>query len=118
VAAVDGLVLCTAGGARVAVSTDEVDTISAVEGRTWDAALAFGLVAGEGEGRALQVLGRLIRFDSIDVLATPGLEVMPAPLLVVNAAHGAIRGFVNVAGALWPLITLDRFLAHLEARAR
>ncbi|MER2565647.1 MAG: hypothetical protein ABTQ32_33300 [Myxococcaceae bacterium] len=116
-ASVDGVVLCVVSGARLAVSADQVDAIAPAEGPVWDAGVAFGETSSPS-GRALQCLGRLIRFDTIDVVATTGLEVLPVPAALVNTAHGALTGFVELSGALWPLVALDRLLAYLEARAR
>lgn len=116
-ASVDGVVLCVVSGARLAVSADQVDAIAPADGQVWDAGLAFG-TPSDPAGRALQCLGRLIRFDSIDVVATVGLEVLPVPAALVNTAHGALTGFVELSGTLWPLVALDRLLGYLEARAR
>lgn len=113
---VDGVVLCRVGAARLAVACHEIDAIAPVDGKTWDVGLAFG-VDGTGEGRALQCHGQLLKVDSIDVLATPGLEVLPVPAALRSLGDGVLTGFIEVLGALWPLVSPALLLAHLERRA-
>lgn len=113
---VDGVVLCRVGAARLAVVCHEIDAIALVEGKTWDVGLAFGVDA-TGEGRALQCHGQLLKVDSIDVLATPGLPVLPVPAALQGLGDGVLTGFIEVLGALWPLVSPSRLLAHLERRA-
>jgi len=113
---VDGVVLCRVGDARLALDCDEIDAIAEPEGHTWDVGVAFG-VDGAGQGRALQFRGQLLKVDSIDVLATPGLVVLPVPAALTGVADGALTGFIEVLGALWPLVSSTLLLAHLEKRA-
>ena len=113
---VDGVVLCRVGGARLAVDCEEIDAIAEVDGHTWDVGLAFGIDGGAG-GRALQCRGQLLKVDSIDVLATPGLVVLPVPAALAGLADGALTGFVEVLGALWPLVSSALLLEYLEKRA-
>lgn len=113
---IDGVVLCRIGGDRLALDCDEIDAIAEPDGHTWDVGVAFG-VDGAGHGRALQCRGQLLKVDSIDVLATPGLAVLPVPAALRGVADGALTGFIEVLGVLWPLVSSSLLLAYLEKRA-
>jgi hypothetical protein len=111
--AVDGVVLCRVGASRLAVACDEVDAIAEPEGEVVDSAAAFG-EAPRREGRALQAAGQLLRVDSVDVVSTPGLSVLPVPAALGHLVGGAVTGFVVLSGHLWPLISVRLLLAHLS----
>lgn len=113
---VDGVVLCRVGPDRLAVACDDVDGIVEAEGPSLDVAAAFSGTAVGGEGRALLCAGQLLRVDSTDVVATPGLQVLPVPGAVGGAAGGALFGFVELGGALWPLVSAFELLRYLEGR--
>lgn len=114
---VEGVVLCRVGEARLAVPCGEVDAIAPLDGPAWDVGLAFGSAAGAVEGKALQCFGQLMRVDSVDVLTTPELTVLPVPSLLTGVADGALTGFVELLGALWPLVSAGHLLEHLRRRA-
>lgn len=111
---VDGVALCRVGAARLAFPCDEIEAITGVEGTVLDAALAFGDAATD-VGRALLHHGRLLRVDSVDVLSTPSLAILPVPLAL--ASHAALRGFIVLGDALWPLVSVPALLDHLDAGA-
>lgn len=113
-AAIAGVVLCRVGEARLAADCAEIDAIVESSGDGLSAALAFG-AGGDPRPRALQVRGRLLGVDSVDVVETPGLLVLSVPPLLQSAAGGAMTGFIEWSGALWPLVSVGRLLEHLEA---
>jgi hypothetical protein len=113
-AVVDGVVLCRVGGARLAVPCDEVDAIADADAEALDPGRAFGEVRG-AVGRAVQSAGQLLRVDSVDVVATPGLSVLPVPLVLTGVVGGALVGFIELSGQLWPLVSARGLLAWLVA---
>ncbi|MCU0695284.1 MAG: hypothetical protein MUC96_02010 [Myxococcaceae bacterium] len=115
-AAVDGVVLCRVGGARFAAPCDEVDAIADAEGELVDPSVAFGEVLAP-VGRALQAAGQLLRVDSVDVVASPGLSVLPTPLALAGLVGGALLGFVELSGQLWPLVSVRGLLEWLSTEA-
>ncbi|MDX2011364.1 MAG: hypothetical protein SFW67_14280 [Myxococcaceae bacterium] len=114
-AAVDGVVLCRVGGARLAVPCDEIDAIAEADGELVDPSVAFGEVLAP-VGRALQAAGQLLRVDSVDVVASPGLAVLPTPLALGGLIGGALLGFVELSGQLWPLVSVRGLLDWLTTR--
>ena len=114
---VDGVVLCRVGGARLALACGEVEGIVAPPPRPVELAVAFGEPA-QAEGRALSAAGRFLRVDSVDVLATPGLAVLPVPAALTGLAGGALTGFVELSGQLWPLVSAQGLLDWLTAGPR
>ncbi|MBL8921538.1 MAG: protein CrdC [Myxococcaceae bacterium] len=112
---IDGIALCRVGEARLAFPCDEIDAIAAVGPDALGAALAFGDV-GSPEGKALAHGHRLLQVDSVDVLATTALAVLPVPAVIARAAGGALAGFVLLAGDLWPIVSVGGLLDFLESR--
>lgn len=109
-----GVVLCTVGDAGLAVRAQEVDAIAPEEPSAIDAALAYGVLrARSSEGRAVQCRGRLLRVDAVDVVATEGLQLLPVPFALARVADGAVTGFVEVRGALWPVVDVPQLVEHL-----
>jgi hypothetical protein len=113
-ATVDGVVLCRVGGARLAVPCDEVDAIADADAEAIDAGRAFGEGLGP-PGRAVQSAGQLLKVDSVDVVATPGVSVLPVPRALSGVVGGALVGFVELSGQLWPLVSPRGLLAWLAS---
>lgn len=113
--AVDGLVLCRVGDGRLAVDCAEVDAITAPEAGSWNVAAVFEGIIGTSQ-KALQCSGHLLAVDSLDIVTTPGLRVLAAPALVMSASNGAVKGFVEWSGLLWPLVSVGPLLDFLEHR--
>jgi hypothetical protein len=114
---VDGVVLCRVGGARLALSCHEVEHVAELPQGPIELAVAFGEPA-PAEGRALCAAGRFLRVESVDVLATPGLAVLPVPAALSGLAGGALTGFVELAGQLWPLASARGLVEWLTAGPR
>jgi len=113
-ASVDGVVLCRVGDARLAVRCDEVEVIADAPREGVDAGLAFGLPR-QAAGRSVKVQGRSLRVDSVDVVTAEGLAVLGVPLVVSGLAEGSLRGFIEVSGALWPLVSVPSLIQFVES---
>lgn len=107
-----GVVLCKVGAHGLAVAAEHVDAIAPTEHGAVDAGLAYGFERSS-EGRAVQCRGRLLRVDSVDVVAGESVAVLPVPLALGSVASGAITGFVELKGALWPLVDVPLLVEHL-----
>lgn len=110
----DGVVLCKVGSARLAVACNEVDAIADVDASAIDAAWAYGSQKNGDAGRAVQCRGRQLRVDSVDVVALEGVPVLPVPFALSTIADGSITGFVELSGALWPVVDVVQLVTHLE----
>jgi hypothetical protein len=109
------MLLCRAGANRVAFAAHEVATIespSTFGGRAGCANQAFD--GGAGSERILvAATGEAVGVNALEIDSEP-LTVLPAPALLGRVAGGSLRGFVQVRGALWPMMSLvdfGRFLA-------
>jgi hypothetical protein len=61
--------------------------------------------------------GEAVGVNALEIDAEP-LAVLPAPAVLVRVAGGSLRGFIQVRGMLWPVMSLvdfGRFLASREA---
>ena len=110
---VDGLVVCRVGDFRLAFPVTTVVRISewavgdapAVHART-----AFSLPPGAGR-LVEEPTGRLV-VDSLE-LATDSLKLLPVPAMLLGQVGGALRGFVELAGALCPVLSVGEFSRYL-----
>jgi hypothetical protein len=114
IASVDGVVLCRVGDARLAVRCDEVEVIADAPRDGVDAGPAFGL-ARQAAGRSVKVGAHRLRVDSVDVVTSEGLAVLGVPLVVTGVAGGSLRGFIEVSGALWPLVSVPSLIEFVES---
>lgn len=112
---VTGMLLCRAGADRVAFAAHEVATIespSTFGGRAGCASQGFGGAVGS-ERILVAATGEAVGVDALEIDPEP-LTLLPVPGLLGRVAGGSLRGFVQVRGALWPLMSLvdfGRFLA-------
>lgn len=113
-ASVEGVVLCTAAGHRFAVLAREVTTVEPPDDAAPWAGRGFEPGAPRPEG------GRLLRHDGLGLLVD-GLEVhgealpvLPVPPLLSSAG---LRGFVEAAGHLWPVVSLRALVERLGGAA-
>ena len=118
---ITGMLLCRAGADRVAFSAHEVATIespSTFGGRAGSASQAFG--GAEGCERILvAATGEAVGVDGLEIDPEP-LSLLPAPALLGRVAGGSLVGFIQVRGALWPLLSLvdfGRFVAPSTGEA-
>lgn len=116
---ITGMLLCRAGEHRVAFSAHEVATIespSTFGGLAGSACRAFGAVTGS-ERILVAASGEAVGVDALEIDSEP-LPLLPAPTLLTRLAGGSLRGFVQVRGALWPLMSLVDFGRFLAPSAR
>lgn len=104
----EGVVLCRAGAHRLAVRAREVTDFGAFDAAAPYAGAGFDAHAVAPESaRVLRHHGRALAVDSVEVHAEP-LQVLRTPAVLAQAWGGALCGFVEIAGKLWPLISLER----------
>lgn len=113
-ARVEGVVLCAVGDAGVAVLAREVSAVEAADGVTPWLGRDFVLAGGPpAEARLLRAGEVAVVVDALEVHAesVPLLAVPPA----LGGAGRALVGFVEVAGRLWPVVSLSALARRLEA---
>ena len=104
----EGVVLCHAGVHRLAVRAREVTDFGEFDAAAPYAGAGFDAHAvAPDTARTLRHHGRALAVDSVEVHAEP-LKVLPTPLVLQRAWGGALSGFVEISGRLWPLISLER----------
>jgi hypothetical protein len=112
---VEGVVLCHVGEHRLA--------LLARDGTQIDDALPQALYAGRafstrarapGVARMVTSADRALVVDTLEIHGEP-LALMPVPRALTALMGGALRGFVDCAGFLWPVVSLSAFASSLEA---
>lgn len=113
---IEGLVLCRVGGDRLAVCASEVAAFEAATSSAFYAGTRFTPDArAPEEARLLRHELVALVVDSVEVHAEryPLLAVPPA---LSSSCGGALTGFVEAGGLLWPVVSLARFAAD-DAKA-
>ncbi|PTL78744.1 protein CrdC [Vitiosangium sp. GDMCC 1.1324] len=116
---ITGLLLCRAGAHRVAFAAHEVATIespSTFGGLAGCASQAFGGACG-AERILVAATGEAVGVDALEIDPEP-MALLPAPGVLAQVAGGSLSGFVQVRGALWPLMSLAGFGRFLAPSAR
>lgn len=109
---VEGVVLCFAAGHRLAVRAQQVSSFDEGDPELPYAGHGFDSHAVIPEGaRLIRHRGRGLVVDSVEVHADQ-FPLLPVPRVLSGLWGGALAGFIEVAGQLWPLIALDRLLAR------
>lgn len=104
----EGVVLCHAGPHRLAVRARDVTDVGAFDAAAPYAGAGFDSQAVAPQtARVLRHHGRSLAVDSVEVHAEP-LRVLQTPAVLARAWGGALAGFVEISGRLWPLISLER----------
>lgn len=104
----EGVVLCHAGVHRLAVRAREVTDFGAFDAAAPYAGTGFDPSAVAPQtARVLRHHGRALAVDSVEVHAEP-LQVLRTPAVLERVWGGALAGFVEIAGRLWPLVSLER----------
>ena len=116
---IEGLVLCRVGTDRLAVRAFEVTAFEVPHPGAPYAGVGFvpGAVA-PAESKLLRHHDTSLVVDSVEVNAER-LELLAVPQMLrasarVGAKHawvGALAGFVEAGGLLWPVLSLARFTA-------
>jgi hypothetical protein len=114
---IEGLVLCRVGEDRLAVRANEVTAFEIPHEGAPYAGVGFvpGAVA-PAEGKLLRHHDSALVVDSVEVhaerlklLAVPAMLRASARVGAAQAWGGALSGFVEVGGLLWPVLSLQRF---------
>lgn len=116
---VTGMLLCQAGANRVAFAAHEVATIespSTYSGRAGSACQAFGSTLASGR-ILVAATGEAVGVDTLEIDSEP-IPLLPVPPLLRRVAGGSLRGFVQVHGALWPMMSVAGFGRFLSSVTR
>lgn len=115
---ISGLVLCHAGGQRLAIPASEVDAFELASAGTRYAGAAFRSADGSAGGieaearapddaKALRHGELTLAVDRVEVFSQP-VPRLPVPIALSGAWGGALLCFVECAGELWPVVSLER----------
>ena len=116
---ITGTLLCRAGEGRVAFAAHEVASIESPEtfgGRAGSACRAFDEAAPVAR-ILVAVTGEAVGVSTLELDAEP-FALLPRSVSLARLAGGSLRGFIQVRGLLWPVMSLvdfGRFLAPGEA---
>lgn len=104
---IEGLVLCRVGADRLAVRAHEVTAfeLPGPHARYAGAGFTPGAIA-PADGKLLRHHDTGLVVDSVEV-HSERLELLAVPL-VLQARGGALSGFVEAGGLLWPVLSLAR----------
>ncbi|MFO0594401.1 MAG: hypothetical protein U0228_03835 [Myxococcaceae bacterium] len=104
---IEGLVLCTVLGERLAISAREVDGFSeATEGLPYaGAAFTPGAIAPVN-ARALRCAGAALVVDAVQVHSHPEAALDVPAALATTRGPWSVVAFVECEGALWPVVSL------------
>jgi hypothetical protein len=106
---IEGLVLCRVGDHQIAFPAAAVGSIDLWEPGGLPAAharAAFGLQPKAG--KLLLRGGFSLVVDALEIVADRA-KLLPVPAMLLGAVGGSLRGFVQAAGALVPLLGLAEF---------
>lgn len=108
---IEGLVLCRVGADRLAVRAREVTAFEVAPPGAPYAGTGFmaGSVAPV-DARLLRHHHAVLAVDSVEV-HPERLRLLPVPAVLCAAWGGALAGFVEASGLLWPVLSLERFAA-------
>lgn len=105
---IEGLVLCRVGTDRLAVRASDVTGFEFPTPGARYAGTGFtpGAVAPL-EGKQLRHHGAALVVDSVEV-HSDRLPLLAVPTVLTAAWGGALAGFVEAGGLLWPVLSLER----------
>ncbi len=109
-----GVVLCRAGGHRLAFPASQVAVIEVWSegGRPIpNAREAYALPTQPGR-LLLSDTGDGVVVDTLEV-ATESADLLPSPRVLVGGAGGSLRGFLSARDQLWPVLQLADFSLYL-----
>ncbi len=112
---VEGLVLCRVGEHRLAVLPDDVTAIEEAHGEAPYAGRCFSKKGRAPAGaRLLRDERAGVLVDALEVHAER-LTLFAVPAALRPLMGGALAGFVEAAGGLWPVVSFGPFARYLEA---
>ncbi|MBL8911733.1 MAG: hypothetical protein JNM17_13660 [Archangium sp.] len=105
---ISGLVLCHAGGQRLAIPAQEVDAFEPAGEAARYAGAAFESDArAPADAKVLRHRELTLSVDRVEVFATP-VPRLAVPSALSSSWGGALVCFVECAGELWPVVSLER----------
>ena len=109
-----GVLLCRAGGRRLAFPASQVAAVEAwMEGEPLPHA-RHPFVEHAPRGRVLiSLTGDGVVVDAIEVFPEP-VAVLPAPPMLAREAGGSLSGFAAIRQELWPVLKLAEFSLYLS----
>lgn len=112
---VEGVVLCRVGANRLAVLAGDVAAVELPGGTAPYAGLLFDEAASTpDDARLLRHETSALVVDALEIHAER-VPLFPVPIVLARLLGGALRGFVQIADALWPVVSLPALVAHLAA---
>lgn len=106
---IEGLVLCRVGEDRLAVRAREISSFDVPHEGARYAGEGFSPQArAPAEARLLRHHDTALVVDTVEV-HSERLTLLAVPAVLVRAWGGALCGFVEAGGLLWPVISLERF---------
>jgi hypothetical protein len=114
---VEGLVLCRVGADRLAVRAHEITAFEVSDPTAPYAGAGFepGSLA-PADGKLLRHHQTALVVDSVEV-HSERLPLLSVPPVLREAWGGALSGFVETGGLLWPVLSLERFARNPAAGA-
>lgn len=115
---IEGLVVCRVGDHRLAFPASAVGNIAQWEVTDAPAPMArevFGLPPASG--KLLVYGGFAVVVDGLEVVAERA-KLLPVPAMLLGAVGGALRGFVQQANVLIPLLGLAEFSRFVTGELR
>lgn len=114
---IEGLVLCRVGADRLAVRAHEVTAFDVADPHARYAGAGFDPAAlAPLDARLLRHHHTALAVDSVEV-HSERLKLLSVPPVLRAAWGGALFGFVEAGGLLWPVVSLERFAAQERALA-
>jgi hypothetical protein len=108
-------VLCRVGDDRLAVRAREITAFEPADAEAPYAGTSFTPgTRAPADGKVLRATSVRLAVDAVEVHAER-VTLLAAPPVLNRVWGGAIGGFVEAAGQLWPLVSLERFAAEPEA---
>lgn len=112
---IEGLVLCRVGADRLAVRAREITAFEVPQPDAPYAGEGFtpGAIAPP-DARLLRHHGTSMVVDSVEV-HSERLPLLAVPVVLRAAWGGALSGFVEAGGLLWPVLSFERPAGSPEA---
>lgn len=106
-ARIEGVVLCRVGDDRLAVRAQEIVSFEMASPDALYAGARFHQGSTvPAEPRALRVEAGVLLVDSVEVLP----EALPMMRVPPSLERGALIGFIEAMGLLWPVVSVERLL--------